>query len=848
MFTTFNLEYTYLIDPKLLNNQIITYFETNKLWTLQSSNKLNYKIIDNFEKLQSIFNEINTNYANSIKLQITNKSINVRIEGSSSFINNSKLQILKQFNVVNFKTLYISNAEFMKINELFTSELAKLSSRFNVDIIINNSKMNSSSILDNFYAVHILGNQDNINKCELELRILIDYYLNDFYIDCFNVELSMIPILGGIDLFNFNQISKQTKCNIYIPDLLSNIYNSRIVKNTKYCQIWFTSKHLTDILLIKHIISKLFEIKHELIIKEVTVTEKLELIILNNQKDIMNLMFKYGVFIQLPNLGDTESSIIVQGCSQDLIDDCINELILLTTQYYKLEGMGTVCENSIVGKSCILSQDGDRVQIIGSREDIKFLISSNSIILSNPKLTLELGQDQKDFISGKKNGKIMKILNQLHNVPSIKFKPFNEFNFNIILESCSNNIVLYNLLELIELELPSELKFNIPEVFHKSIIGNGGSIIQSIMKKYNVFIKFESERKHNKITNISFKRNNNVLIKCPMKNSKNINLVKCEIDQLVYKCCMSQITNGITTIYSSIKFQLLKSHYLMLINNNKLNLIYRIEDDYSTFINFPTNLNEFNDKNDLIIDIKGSESKIKYCAKQLKNILPLNYEFKITINQLKFKQLFELNKQKFIDTIIIPFKIIFGIEVLINEVPINQNNSSSQDLNYHQIIISYFKEENNYLNIAIDSLTHFLRDNGFLIYEKGEIEFNPLIEPTISSSPVKINNQTFTSPMPLRSITNFVELNNLSPNKNKIIQQTSPVKLSPIKMMNLMQGQATPNKQQQQQQQSYNMYQSPTKQQLYMSSPTKYNNLQSPIKKKQLLSPVKLNLSQVYNI
>ena len=101
--------------------------------------------------------------------------------------------------------------------------------------------------------------------------------------------------------------------------------------------------------------------------------------------------------------------------------------------------------------------------------------------------------------------------------------------------------------------------------------------------------------------------------------------MKYEIDQLVYKCCMNDSSMNpitpITTVYHSIKFQLLKSHYLMLINNNKLGQITKLENDYQSFINFPSSIEDFKTSdNKLLIDMKGSESKVKHCAKQLKKI------------------------------------------------------------------------------------------------------------------------------------------------------------------------------------------------------------------------------------
>ena len=207
--------------------------------------------------------------------------------------------------------------------------------------------------------------------------------------------------------------------------------------------------------------------------------------------------------------------------------------------------------------------------------------------------------------------------------------------------------------------------------------------------------------------------------------------MKYEIDQLVYKCCMNDSSMNpitpITTVYHSIKFQLLKSHYLMLINNNKLGQITKLENDYQSFINFPSSIEDFKTSdNKLLIDMKGSESKVKHCAKQLKKILPNNYEFKVTFNPNKFNDTFVINKQDFENQIVIPFKILLGIEIIANETPIesNSNTTTTTTTNeqYHQFILSYFNENEQQDNINLDkaivSLTLFLRERGFLINEK----------------------------------------------------------------------------------------------------------------------------------
>jgi hypothetical protein len=45
-------------------------------------------------------------------------------------------------------------------------------------------------------------------------------------------------------------------------------------------------------------------------------------------------------------------------------------------------------------------------------------------------------------------------------------------------------------LRRVELELPTEISFYIPDQFHKRIIGIGGQHIQRVMKRHFVFVKF----------------------------------------------------------------------------------------------------------------------------------------------------------------------------------------------------------------------------------------------------------------------------------------------------------------------------------------------------------------------
>ncbi|KAI5967008.1 uncharacterized protein KGF55_000418 [Candida pseudojiufengensis] len=842
--TTLNLPYTYKIDPKVTKNSIQTYYETSiGLWRnhLNETSGESYNIIDNLFILHQKCNEINStssknNQVTIISPSMQNQLISIIINGDDKYRQNVKTQILSEYISICSKTIVIDQSEFLLIGEKFINEMNKLCNKYQVEVIINNDKssFDLKQCNQKDYSIHMIGNQDNVTIFETSLKILIDSLLSNYKIDSIYIPLSLIPLIGGQDLINFKEIAKQTNCNIYIPDLLSNLSSSE-----NNLDIYLTSKNTLDLIMTKSIIKNLINNNLQLISKSINMNLiKIELLNLNNQKDIINLMLKYGTFIEIPNLKNlNNTNIIVQGDNIESIDDCISELCSITSQYYTVSGISNH-QNEIIQmcqyiKNCNVNINDTHFTVVGHNKEIKSLINKFARISTSLNIQLELTNDQKEFISGKKNGKLIKILNQLNNIPSIYFTPYNEYSFNIDINS-SSTFIIPQAIELIEMELPSELKFNIPEVFHKSIIGNGGSMIQSIMKKYNVFIKFSTVSNNSLKPSFSFQRPFNVLIKCPRKNTSNIKLVKIEIDNLVSKYCINEVLQQNVTLYYNIKFQILKNQYLLLMNNKNLNLISELENEYNSFIDFPNSIDKFKNSNVLEFNIKGSELRIKNCAKALKSILPQCFEFKIEFNLFKFKQYLSSqvneNENEFKNQILIPFKLLLGFDLIINEYPIDSTTNSS----YHQIILSYYDSEPiSKLNNAIESLTYWLNLKGFTIIEKSSYNFNSILNTSLSS-PIKINNFTTTnttsSNMPLQMITNL----NGSPiknfNNNNYNNNSGP--LSPIKNFNIV---------------------SPSRQQLMMStSPIKYNNTinnysqpSSPIKNNSYIASPSLSSSPI---
>lgn len=144
---------------------------------------------------------------------------------------------------------------------------------------------------------------------------------------------------------------------------------------------------------------------------------------------------------------------------------------------------------------------------------------------------VESSNDQRDFISGKKNGKINKIMKT--SGAKIRFMPFiNDYNFIIEVESTSFTKALDGL-TLLQEELPAEISFYVPESYHKRIIGVGGKNIQRIMKKYGVYVKFSNTEEFASLGGY-YNNEDNVVARTPMKNQINLDNLRHAVMELIH--------------------------------------------------------------------------------------------------------------------------------------------------------------------------------------------------------------------------------------------------------------------------------------------------------------------------
>ena len=144
------------------------------------------------------------------------------------------------------------------------------------------------------------------------------------------------------------------------------------------------------------------------------------------------------------------------------------------------------------------------------------------------RFQIELANEHREFISGKKNGKINKIM-QMTNA-KIKFETFNEHNF--LIDLAGNDSGALHGLSMLQEELPAEISFHVPEAYHKRIIGVGGRSIQRIMKKYGVYVKFSNAEEFAALGGYA-DNEDNVVARTPAKNAMNLDNLKQSVMELV---------------------------------------------------------------------------------------------------------------------------------------------------------------------------------------------------------------------------------------------------------------------------------------------------------------------------
>lgn len=695
-------------------------------------------VMDNLARLRTACGE-------HIRFQVANDTIFAEIQ--ADLVTSHEL-LLQHYTELSLKSLSLPIDKIDPYEKLFSSQsvlsqLNSLASSSGVEIMVSKTALSfvpgtpapPATGARNYY-IYVLGQLDDAVFAETRLRIIIDDLANNTFIDSIEVPLTLIPMLGGVSFGNFKSIAKDSDVNIYLPSILPDLFTSSLGKKNHDLNTIYLSGLESSVMLAKATLMRIMNTTRETVYyKNVSVLKyKKDLLILSEKDAITSIMYKYGVFIKVPPLGSDSTTVEFYSSSEEIIELAIEEFIKLFNDIFVWDIWFSDLSQLAVDlsdlKNCFVYLDHKlkAVKFVGFKSD--FLKLYNHLTqyeqsgAVRSRLSIELGSAFNEFISGKKNGKILKIMNE-NKCSKIDFKPLNEYN--LVVELYSKNLVEFlSSFNKLQSEFPSEFRFFIPEAFHRQIIGTGGLLIQSVMRKYNVFVKFSNsfELKNNELNLVRF---DNVIIRCPSKNASNIPLVQRELNELL-------TNNGENMVFFNTFVKLSRNQF----NLFDFNKIQKIEKKTSTFIKFPAEqpLDFVN------VEILGVESNSVNAATQLVDELNSDYEFKISFSN-NFHNLLNDKNELFLNKIKIPFKLLFNFEIM----TVDQKTKDS--VPYHSILLTYREESSAHLQDVITTLTAFLRENELIIIDRDELSKDDLLisgsAPGSSSShaaqPLKEKNQ-----------------------------------------------------------------------------------------------------------
>lgn len=168
----------------------------------------------------------------------------------------------------------------------------------------------------------------------------------------------------------------------------------------------------------------------------------------------------------------------------------------------------------------ILFCENGKFNICGQSNAIDEFIKYNQIDANSSFTTrFVVDAETSGFLSGKKYGKINKIIKNTETEIEIQNTDINFYQYSLFHTNINRMLDAINLLNL---EYPCYHLFNIDYKHHKKIIGTSGKHIQRIMKKYDVYVKFMNEKEAQLYPE-------NVICKTPQKNKNNLKLIQEEI-------------------------------------------------------------------------------------------------------------------------------------------------------------------------------------------------------------------------------------------------------------------------------------------------------------------------------
>ncbi|KAF9301185.1 hypothetical protein BGZ74_007025 [Mortierella antarctica] len=406
----------------------------------------------------------------------------------------------------------------------------------------------------------VAGTWENAEAARLLLLVAIDTLQPGIVSEKMQVELRYQNMIGGRKRQELQDLMARTRTSIYMTSPFVQTANKGgSPVDPRYNDIYITGE-ASQVQIAKETLTRAYSRARSESIsctRQVNIaTRKLEWMLLNHREKLRAIMLDNASFIAFPPLGATHPIIFVYGETRVNVERTIRMVMQLSCLFHSgsITMLAPIRENMlpmhapnglspIANVSKLVSQaSGAEVEYrnnsffifgneVQTRMAVQFLADVDFIkaLPYEVKFSVELATEHREFISGKKNGKINRIMKATG--AKIKFDQCNEYNFYVDLSSVIA-LKAVEALALLQEELPAEISFFVPETYHKRIIGVGGKNIQRIMKKYGVYVKFSNSEEFANLGGY-FDNLDNVVARTPSKNTMNLDNLKQAVMELV---------------------------------------------------------------------------------------------------------------------------------------------------------------------------------------------------------------------------------------------------------------------------------------------------------------------------
>ncbi|KAG0205975.1 hypothetical protein BGX28_002525 [Mortierella sp. GBA30] len=453
-----------------------------------------------------------------------------------------------------------SFAPTITLNPQFRTAVDRISVTTKTGITLLSSSIDATACSSSVKAIfarqdmvelQVTGSWENAEAARVLLLVAIDTLQPGVVSDKLQVELKYQNMIGGRKRQDLQDLMARTSTSIYMTSPFVQTANkSGCPVDPRYNDIYITGE-AKQVVLAKEALARAYlraQAASMSCTREVDIaTRKLDWMLQNHREKLRAIMLDNASFIAFPPLGGTHPSIFVYGESNVNVERTIRTVMQLCGSITRRDTALSMhmphTIPSIINICKVISQaSGAEVEYrnngflmfgneIQTRTAMQFLVEVD-LVKTLPfefKFTVELANEHREFISGKKNGKINRIMKATG--ARIKFDQCNGYNFYVDLGSTIAAKTM-EALALLQEELPAEISFYVPETYHKRIIGVGGKNIQRIMKKYGVYVKFSNSEEF-AILGGYFDNQDNVVARTPSKNAVNLENLKQAVMEFV---------------------------------------------------------------------------------------------------------------------------------------------------------------------------------------------------------------------------------------------------------------------------------------------------------------------------